>query len=273
MPELLDVTQLILKHLPPSADLPNVHACDERGRRWAMALQRQGHITLNDRQAIDGVLASDLSFAPEAAQRLRPQGRAIFLIPNGAEVASQAVVQALTSAGLVRVLTEAVLDGAYLLARGERPAGQPRPVERSERSVAIADITPGALNPIEAQQAAERYRALHLLVQQDPPGRGWAESAAVTWRASTVRDVAADRVVLLAFTSLVKAVAFMQPAVLAGAIHHINKMPRYEVVHLIKWGLPVIVNPVFEVLRADTRFAWDAPGLEVEPRAALKSHE
>ncbi len=270
MPEFLDVIQLILKHLPPSAGLPNVYACDERSRRWVMALQRQGHITLNPEQVNDAVLSSDLSFAGEAVRRLRPNGRAIFLIPNTADVSGQEVVQALTSAGFVRLLSEAVLDEAYLLARGERPTEQLHPVERI---AAIAGLAPGTLELLEVKEAAERYRALHLLVRQIPPARSWSDSMNVSWQAGTVRDIAADRTVLLAFTSLVKAVAFMQPAVLAGALRNINKLPRFEMVHLIKWGLPVIVNPVFEVLRADPHFAWDAPWLEVNPQAALKSHE
>src|SRR5512147_2960480 len=130
MPEFFDIAQLILKHLPPSADLPNVYACDEHSRRWSMALERQGHITLNEQHVIDGVLASDLSYTVEALQRLRPNGRAIFLLPNTADVASEAVIRTLTSTGFVRILTEAVLDDAYLLARGERPTEQPRPIER-----------------------------------------------------------------------------------------------------------------------------------------------
>ena len=270
MPEFLAITHLILKHLPPSADVPNVHACDEVSLRWAMSLEWQGHITMNDQQAIDGVLASDVSFAEEAARRLRPNGRAIFLLPNTPEVSSEAVVRALTSTGLMRILTEAVLDGGYVLARGERSTDQPRPVDRM---AAIAGAAAGVIELIEPEKAAEQYRALHLLVQQNPPTRGWDEGVTLTWHASTVRDVRTDRTVLLGFTSLVKAVAFMQPAVLAGAIRNINKLPRYEMVHLVKWGLPVIVNPAFEILRADPHFAWDAAALEIEPTAALKSHE
>ncbi len=270
MPELLEITHLILKHLPPSADVPNVHACDERSRRWSMALERQGQITLNDQQMIDSVLASDLSFVEEAARRLRPNGRAIFLVPSALEVSSEAAVQTLTAAGLVRILTEAVLDEAYFLARGERPTEQPHPVDRI---AAIAGSALDVVELLEPERAAGQYRALHLLVQQNPPARSWDERVAITWRASTVREVRTDRRVLLGFTSLVKAVAFMQPAVLAGVIHNVNKLPRYEPVYLIKWGLPVIVNPAFERLRADPRFAWEAPALELEPAAALKSHE
>ena len=270
MPELLDITTLILKHLPPSASIPNVQACDERSRRWGMSLERQGHITVDNARPIDGVLASELSFAPEAASILRPNGRAIFLVPNTTDVAPEAVVQTLTAAGLVRILMEAVLDDAYLLARGERPTEHAHP---TARIAAIAQLAPNASEVVEATEIAQQYRSLHLLVRQNPPMRGWTAESDFTWQAITVRDTQADRVVLLAFTSLVKAVAFMQPAVIAGVMSNVNKLPRYETELLIKWNLPLIVNPTFEALREDQRFDFQSPPLEIDPFAALRSHE
>jgi len=271
MPELLDITTLILKHLPPSASIPNVQAGDERSRRWGMSLERQGHITLNADRPIDGVLASELSFAPKAASSLRPNGRAIFLVPNTADVSTEAVVQTLTAAGLVRILSESVLNEAYLLARGERPTTQAR---TTDRIATIAQVAPNPIEVVEIEEAVQQYRSLHLLVRQDPPARAWNEAQPnLTWQALTVQDAWADRVVLLAFTSLVKAVAFMQPAVIAGVIHNINKLPRYEMDQFLKWNLPLIVNSTFEALREDHRFDFQAPPLEIDPLQAMRSHE
>ncbi len=271
MPELLDITTLILKHLPPSASIPNVQVCDEHSRRWSMSLERQGHITLDDDRPIDGVLASELSFAPKAVSVLRPNGRAIFLVPNTVDISPEAVIQTLTEAGLVRILIEAVLDDAYLLARGERPTEHARP---TARIAAIAQLTANAIEVTEAAEIAKQYQSLHLLVRQDPPTRGWTDAQPdLTWQAITVRDTQIDRVVLLAFTSLTKAVAFMQPAVIAGAISNVNKLPRYEMDQFLKWNLPLIVNPTFEALREDQRFDFQSPSLEIDPFAALRSHE
>ena len=270
MPEILEITQLILKHLPPSADLPNGYACDERSRCWVTALERQGHITLNERQAIDSVIASDMTFAVEAMMRLRPNGRAIFLLPNTAEAISETLVETLASAGFVRILMEAVLDNTYVLVRGERPTEYTSTINRM---ATIAQTVSNAIEPLEPKQAAEQYRFLYLLVQQHPPVRGWEQTAQTTWRAKTVRDAATDRVVLLAFTSLPKAVAFMQPAVLAGAIQNVNKLPRYDMDQFLKWGLPLIVNPTFERLSEDDHFEFQSPPLEVDPFRAMKSNE
>jgi hypothetical protein len=185
MLELLDIITLILKHLPPSALIPNVQVCDERRRRWGMALERQGHITLDDVRPIDGVLASEMSFAPEAASILRPNGRAIFLVPSTVDVSPEAMAQTLTAAGLVRILTESVLDDAYLLARGERPTEHFR---TTDRIAAIAQVAPNAIEVVEITGVAQQYRSLHLLVQQDPPARGWMEAQPnLTWHALTVR--------------------------------------------------------------------------------------
>ncbi len=271
MPELVDIVTLILKHLPPSASLPNVRACDERGRRWSMALERQGYITLADQRPFDGVIASDIAFAAEAAALLRPNGRAIFLIPNTEDVTGEALADALASAGFVRALTETVLDNAYVLARGERPTEQ---IRTTDRIAAIAQVSTGAVTVIELEEAERQYWSLHLLVRQHPPSRSWDDRQPNTsWQAITVRDDKTDRVVLLAFTSLVKAVTFLQPAVLARAIQNVNKLPRYEMKHFRQWNVPLIVNPVFEALREDSRFVFDAPLLEVDPLGAMRSNE
>lgn len=271
MPELLDITTLILKHLPPSASIPNIQACDERSHRWGLALEQQGHITLADDRPSDGVLASEISSATEAASRLRPNGRAIFLVPHTADVSPEAVAQTLTAAGLVRILAEVVLNDAYLLARGERPTEHFR---TTDRIAAIAQTAPNAIDAVAITAAAQQYRSLHVLVRQDPPARGWNEAQPnLTWHAFTVREAQTDRVALLAFTALVKAVAFLQPAVIAGAIQTVNKLPRYEMDQFLKWNLPLIVNPTFEVLHEDQRFDFQSPPLEIDPSRAMRNHE
>ena len=285
MPELADITQLILKHLPPSADLPRVRPLDDRARRWCLALDRQHGMASTGELVVDATVASDLAHLPAAVASLRPNGRAIFLIPNAEGVTTESIVEALASNGLKRILAESVLDHSFILARGERPTDQLR---TTDRMASIAQVHPliELFAPIDA---AQRYSHLHLLVKQQPPSRGWDDmQPGTTWEAITAHDAQSNQSVLIAFTSLVKAVAFMQPAVLAGAIHDVNKLPRFETARMIGWSHALLINPTFEALRdawrptdvpverrawADPRFDFDSPPLSIDPALALKSNE
>jgi hypothetical protein len=271
MPELLDITQLILKHLPPSADLPRVRPLDARSKRWCMALDRQHAIKTSSTNDVDATVASDIVHVQDAVASLRPNGRAIFLIPNKVGVTTELLTEALISNGLTRILTESVLGDSFILVRGERPTDQPR---TTDRIATIAQIESAAIEILNLDQAAQRYPQVHLLVRQQPPSRGWADrQPGTTWEALTLQDAHSNQSLLIAFTSLVKAVAFMQPAALAGAIHGVNKMPRFGTERTIGWRHPLIINPVFETLREDPRFDFNSPSIEIDPALALKSNE
>ncbi len=271
MPELSDITQLILKHLPPSADLPRVRPLDDRSARWCLALDRHGSIISTADQSADATVASDIAHVQAAAISLRPNGRAIFLIPNTEGIVTESILEALTSNDLTRILTESVLDHTFILARGERPTDQER---TTDRIATIARIESTSIEILKLDQAAKNYPHLHLLVKQQPPSRGWADmQPGTTWEALTLHDGHSNQSLLIAFTSLVKAVAFMQPAVLAGAIHDVNKIPRFDTERMIGGQHPLIINPVFERLREDHRFNFDSPAIEIDPAVALKSNE
>ena len=271
MPELLDITQLILKHLPPSADLPRVCPLDDRSHRWCLALDRQRSIQIAKDTNVDATVASDIVHVQAAVKSLRPNGRAIFVIPNSDHIATEDIISALTISGLTRILTESVLDHSFVLARGERPTDQER---TTDRIAVIAQVEPTAIELLAPIDAARRFLHLHLLVMQQPPARGWDDvQPDTTWEALSLQDTHSRQTVLLAFTSLVKAVAFMQSAVLAGAIHGVNKMPRVAAERLISWPYALMINPVFEVLREDSRFDFKSPSISIDPALALKSNE
>ncbi len=271
MPELSEITQLILKHLPPSADLPRVRPLDKRSARWCLALDRQGSIISSADRFADATVTSDIAHVQDAATSLRPNGRAIFLIPNTEGIATESIIEALTANDLTRILTESVLDHTFILARGERPTDQER---TTDRIATIAQIDVSSIELVPAQVAAQKHPHLHLLVRQHPPSRGWADMQPnTTWQAVTLHDTQSDQVALLAFTSLVKATAFMQPAVLADVIHGVNKMPRFETDWLIDRSPAFIINPAFERLREDPRFDFNSPPIEIGPALALKSNE
>jgi hypothetical protein len=272
MREFPEVALLILKHLPPtSGGVPNVRALDERSRAWCAALAQKGDITLDSQRAVDATVAGDVARAEEAAALLRPHGRAIFIVPASLRWTLQRSAEVLTAAGLVRILIEVVSDGEFLFARGERPAEQASPADPAGSN---AQAEASQFDVLEPDEAARLYRHLYLLVRQQPPSRGWDDLPPdATWHALTLHDQASRRAVLLAFTSLAKAVAFMQPAVVAGVIRAVNKLPRFESKQLLVWKQPVSVNPTFERLWEDPRLDFVSPPLSIDLAVALKSNE
>ena len=269
MADLSQIAELITKHLPPSADRVRVRPLDEPGRVWAAALGVEC-LVMNEAAECDATLAADLGLLPHLT--LRPGGRAIFLLSNETRPLSD-LATVLAAAGLIRILTEPVLDGACVLARGEQPSMDSAATWRVPDRNAVLAALGMDVTVIPAGQPLPRY--LHLLVHQEPPSRGWEPSdpGPVTWDAVTIRRKATDEPVLLGFSSLVKAVAFMKPAVLAGAMPGVNMLPRYRGETAAGWGIALLVNPAFEALRDDSRYEFGSPPLRVDPRLEDKVRE
>jgi hypothetical protein len=263
MPTQDEIAAVVVKHLPPSVDRVRVRPLDAAARAWANALTRSYFVAIVDTGACDATLGTDLSLLPHVA--LRPGGRAIFLLASGRRSLSE-LAAILSDAGFTRILAEPVLGGVFTLVRGEpRLAAVEHPAEISVQS-----------DELLAPVAGDRLpRYLHLLVHQEPPLRGWEQPApaAIVWDALTIRDRAGDRRLLLGFSSLVRAVEFMKPAAVSGAFPEVNKLPRYRGDTVAGWAMPVLLNPAFEALRADDRFAFDAPPLRVDPRLEDKLRE
>ena len=115
---------------------------------------------------------------------------------------------------------------------------------------------------------------IFLLITQTPNKPAWRPPVVtpeekIEWRAATVIDPATDRPAFLAFSSLVKAVAFMQSAILANWIGGVNKVGKFRAEVARAWALPLLLNPNFD----DLRFAALGPTREVDPRAALTGDE
>jgi hypothetical protein len=79
--------------------------------------------------------------------------------------------------------------------------------------------------------------------------------------------------VLLGFSSLTKAVAFMQAAVIADALVGINQLPRFRGHTVAAWRMPVLLNPAFDTLKSTTRFEFAAQPLRIDPRLEEKLRE
>jgi hypothetical protein len=244
------------KHLPPSAALPVVLALDPQAEQ-ACDPERVV-LAAADAVDVDAIVAGAW---PESLatlrDRLRPGGRLILLLPGATSDPAEGVawLDALQAGGFIHCLIESLPEGGWLC-RGERPPQAP---------------VAGRLSALAAGGDASRAQALTLLVRQTPNKPTWRLDPGERriWEAATVIDPATGAPTLLTFTSLVKAVAFMQPAVLAGFLIGINKTGRFSAESVGAFDVPVIVNPAFE----DWRNASPGPLLAVEPALALASEE
>ena len=244
---------MFAKHLPPSAALPIVLALDPQAES-ACDPERVA-LAAADASSVDALYGTHWpEQLAELRERLRPGGRLILtLVDDLAE--GEARLAALQAAGYIHCLVEALPDGGWLC-RGER----------APFDTGLARLTTVAAGPAPANDTA-----LVLLIRQTPNKPTWRLDPGErrVWEAASLIDPATGRPALAAFTSLVKAVAFMQPAVLAGFLEGINKTGRFATAQVEAWGLPVIVNPAFE----DWRNAAPGPRIQVDPAQALAAEE
>jgi hypothetical protein len=121
-----------------------------------------------------------------------------------------------------------------VLARGEKPHMTDDTMARIA-GVAEAD-----------QQAEFKGRYVHLLIRQTPNKPAWAlkPGETVTWEALALPG--ADAPLMLAFSSLPNAVAFLQPAVLSGSVQDVNKVGKFSREAAQGWRL--LVNPPLDAL-------------------------
>jgi hypothetical protein len=254
---------MFARHLPPSAGLPRVLAlgpealAELNGLADLTPALGGGALPPGPFDAIVGVTAPEA--LPALAERLRPGGRLIL----AAEGSPDALLAALVAAGLIHCLVEP--QGALTLYRGERPP-QGTPIER--HAALTGDQAPVLLltNPSDLTQ-----RFIYLLVTQTPNKPAWklTPSDKIEWHAATVRAPNTDEPVLLAFSGLVKAVAFMQSAVLAGVIKGVNKVGKFSAEAARAWALPVTLNPDFDLVRR----LEPGPTLSVDPATAITGEE
>ena len=248
---------MFAKHLPPSAGAPRVLALDASA---AAELPAEVDLTLAafpvaERRAASERFDAVVGYAPPDRLEslfalLRPGGRLILAHRSS----PQLLITALTSAGFVHCLVETA--GELTLYRGERPP-EGSSLER------IHSLSASALSPSSS--------FVFLLIAQYPSQPAWtlAPGETLEWRAATLIDPAAGRPALLAFSSLVKAVGFMQKAVLANFIQGVNKVGKFRADVARTWELPLLLNPDFERVRALSLGPWYA----VAPQTAVTGDE
>jgi hypothetical protein len=184
------------------------------------------------------------------SNRLRPGGRLILT-----HVADpQPLLVALAEAGLIHCLVEP--HELLCLYRGERPPDG-SPTER--------------LQTLAISSQANLASNIFLLVFQTPNKPAWklAPGERVEWRAATLLPTAGAQPVLLGFSSLVKAVAYLQGAVMAQRLVGVNKVAKFPAAAVQGWTLPVALNPEFE----RTRDLQAGPLFELDPLTAVTGDE
>lgn len=256
----------VLKQLPPSG--AQLLALDVGGRLASLKELRPDvrftPVSLNPADwppallGADAVAAWDVRLTPallEAAWRvLRPGGR--LIVANPLQRFDTRYGATLTNTGFVRLLIEPLSEAGGLLLRGERPHTSSDTTARI-RTVASAD---------SPAQTLETYRGrfVHVLVYQTPNLPPWklAPGTVVTWQAVTTQGVPPR---LLVFSSLPKAVAFMQPAVLQGRLSGVNKVPKYRREVVMSWRCEVAFNPTLDELKDDLARLTIDPALAEVP--------
>lgn len=238
-----------LRHLRADLDIIACRAADLTSARYSES--SFDAIAALDAELSDAILAT-------ALQLLRPGGRFIAIESN-ATVDETRVIQ-LESRGYTRILVEAAHDNCGLLLRGEKPHIT-ADIQERVRGTADADAD-------QLDLATYRRPYLHLLIRQSPNKPVWQLSAdeSISWRALALRQQSAT--VILAFSSLPKAVAFMQPIALDGAPLNINKVGKFARETAAAWDHPVLLNPAPESIQLD-----HATWLPVDPATAAAPDE
>jgi hypothetical protein len=262
----------IAKHLPPSAS--SLQLIDIDGGAGSVLSELRGDINVItvpqgaewdlssnsvDAVVLFGSTLGDMGLR-QALDVLRPGGRLIMTDPNG-EV-SAAKVDTLEDAGYARILVGVGAECPMplgVMMRGEKPHTTEDTLERVQ-GVAEKD-------DIHADLQTYKGRYIHLLVQQTPNKPVWAlkPDEKVEWQAVVLDDA---QPTLLAFSSLPRAVAFMQPVVMAGQIKDINKVAKFSRETALTWTLPVLLNP--DVSALDGR---NVARISIDPNTAEASDE
>ncbi|MFO7321896.1 MAG: hypothetical protein DIU68_009200 [Chloroflexota bacterium] len=246
-----DAALAVARHLPPSAAM--LRLIDVGGRAGATLSELRDDLAIDvvplnvgqqrlEPESADAVVA--LGTRPEAAllagalSVLRPGGRLMIVDPDGRP--DQDAVDILQDAGFTRILVESAHPAGGVLLRAEKPHVTDDTLARiaqvAGRDVASLDL------------AAYKGPYVHLLIRQHPNKPAWARQPGetVTWEAAAIQTD--EGPVLLAFSALPRAVAFMQPAVLAGRIHGVNKVAKFSRATAAQWPERVLLNPPVEVL-------------------------
>lgn len=247
---------VMAKHLPPSG--ATLRLLDLDGKSGPLLAQSRAdleihHIQPNDQDRIagapstyDAALAYDVKLSGALLQAcltaLRAGGRLIALQSRG--LVSEDHLRQLRDRGYVRILVEPALDELGVLIRGEKPHAT------ADTMACIKAVARADADSLDLKRFRGRY--IHLLIQRQPNKPVWqlTPGEPIAWRAAAIQRESMPS--LLGFSSLPKAVAFMQPAVLGGLIADVNKVGKFSVETAAAQDWNISLNPTPDSLTSET---------------------
>jgi hypothetical protein len=266
--------EAMVKHLPPSAS--QLRLLDVNGEAGeilgglrddleVISVPGQASQWTVESNSADAIVAYAYilndAFLTCVMDALRPGGRLIVIDPNG-EVREQ-TGKTLEAAGYARILVETAVECPLptgVLMRGEKPHTTNDTLTRigqvAERDSDMQDLS------------SYKGRYVHLLIAQSPNKPAWnlESEEVIQWRAAAIQRT--GQATLLAFTSLPKAVGFMQPAVLNGKIQGVNKVGKFSKMTAEAWTFPIVLNP--DIASLDD---GDVVFVDIDPATAEASDE
>jgi hypothetical protein len=247
-PSVQALVEVAVKHFPPSPS--DLHLIDVGGIARPFLGHRKdimphtASLRSSDwqftEQSMDALVAIDVPphalFLKQALSALRNGGRMLVMLSQGD--VHETYGEQLKQAGFVRLLVERATPQGGLLIRGERP----HITDDTHQRVQIA----ASRDAQNVDWSDYKGRYVHLLIQQTPNKPVWrlAPAETIEWHAVAVQGN--NQTTLLAFSSLPKAVAFMQPAVVQGFVKDINKVAKFNLTTAQQWHLPALLNPTLE---------------------------
>lgn len=278
----LKITRLMIeamaKHLPPSAS--ELRMLDINGEAGAVFAELRGDLHIQavsgnvevwaqagiKSASVDAIVAYGYvlneRFLTVALDSLRAGGRLIVVDPKAQLSADFG--RRLESQGYTRILVETAIQQPApmgVLIRGEKKHTTADTQARI-RQTAVRDVTRLDLTTFKG-------RYVHFLIKQTPNLPPWKRDSdeTMTWHAVAVKGEDGNPV-LLAFSSLPRAVEFMQPAVLDGKIKDINKVGKFARETVSTWDEPVLVNAELDILDS-----YPVVLIPVDPATAEASDE
>lgn len=246
MPNKLEFIEAMVKHFPPSAS--ELRLLDIGGVAGEILIQSRPDLKIDvaslnvtdwqySADSIDSVVAYDsllkAEFLSGVLTVMRPGGR--LIIVNPLAIVEENIVKTLEDAGYIRILVEPAVNASGVLIRGEKPHTTANTFKRV-KDVAKRDAD--LLN-------LDSYEGLfvHLLIVQKPNKPVWKLEAdeRIEWEAVTIEKE--GELSLLGFSSLPKAVSFLQGAVMKGFIRDVNKVGKFSKVTARTWDSVTLLNP------------------------------
>jgi len=239
--------EVIAKHLPPSSS--NLRLLDIGAVVGDILLEHRPDLVVDvaslatqhwqyESNQYDAVVAYDTFLSEdllrETLTAMREGGR--FVIVNPHDSVDEMWVRVLENAGYIRILVEPAYGDEGVLIRGEKAHSTDNTLER------VRQVADNDANILDFSTYKGRY--VHLLIIQTPNKPVWKLSAddEIEWRAVSIEKEGEAH--LLAFSSLPKAVSFMQPAVMQGFVHDVNKVGKFSKLTAQEWENPILLNPI-----------------------------